>query len=100
MYVQPLTPPERFDTFSPPNWGMLRRSRCVLIFSLKTKVKFGENLPIGREQVRHIRSMMVGTTLCDHVPDWQQLPRILRGMVEARSVNVKNTTQQQQQIFL
>ena len=25
----------------------------------------------------------------DHVPDWQ--PRILLGMVEARSVNVKNT---------
>ena len=30
--------------------------------------------------------------LCDHVPDWQ--PRILLSMVEARSVNVKNTTQQ------
>ena len=27
---------------------------------------------------------------CDHVPDWQ--PRVLLGMVEARSVNVKNTT--------
>ena len=26
----------------------------------------------------------------DHVPDWQ--PRILQGMVEARSVNVKKTT--------
>ena len=26
----------------------------------------------------------------DHVPNWQ--PRILLGMVEARSVNVKNTT--------
>ena len=30
----------------------------------------------------------------DHVPDWQ--PRVLLGMVEARSVNVKKTTQQQQ----
>ena len=29
----------------------------------------------------------------DHVPDWQ--PRILLGMVEARSVNVKKTTTQQ-----
>ena len=29
----------------------------------------------------------------DHVPDWQ--PRILLGMVEARSVNVKKTTKQQ-----
>ena len=28
--------------------------------------------------------------LCDHVPDWQ--PRILLGMVEVRSVSVKNTT--------
>ena len=30
----------------------------------------------------------------DHVPDWQ--PRVLLGMVEARSVNVKKTTKQQQ----
>ena len=29
----------------------------------------------------------------DHVPDWQ--PRVLLGMVEARSVNVKKTTTQQ-----
>ena len=28
--------------------------------------------------------------LADHVPDWQ--PRVLLGMVEARSVNVKKTT--------
>ena len=28
----------------------------------------------------------------DHVPDWQ--PRVLLGMVEARSVNVKKTTTQ------
>ena len=31
----------------------------------------------------------------DHVPDWQ--PRVLLGMVEARSVNVKKTTTKQQQ---
>ena len=31
----------------------------------------------------------------DHVPDWQ--PRVLLGMVEARSVNVKKTTKKQQQ---
>ena len=35
--------------------------------------------------------------LCDHVPDWQ--PRILLGMVEARSVNVKNTTTTQFRFF-
>ena len=32
----------------------------------------------------------VRLSLLDHVPDWQ--PRILLGMVEARSVNVKKTT--------
>ena len=31
LYLQPLIPPKRFDIFS-PDWGMLRRSRCVLIF--------------------------------------------------------------------
>ena len=30
------------------------------------------------------------TRVLDHVPDWQ--PRVLLGMVEARSVNVKKTT--------
>ena len=33
----------------------------------------------------------------DHVPDWH--PRILLGMVEARSVNVKKTTKKQQQLL-
>ena len=31
-----MIPPERFDSF-PPDWGMLRRSRCVQIF-LQTPV--------------------------------------------------------------
>ena len=29
--LQPMIPPKRFDIF-PFDWGMLRRSRCVLIF--------------------------------------------------------------------
>ena len=33
LYLQPLIPPKRFDIFPPPNWGMLRRSRCVCVFS-------------------------------------------------------------------
>ena len=33
---------------------------------------------------------LIGSCPADHIPDWQ--PRILLGMVEARSVNVKNTT--------
>ena len=29
--LQSMIPPKRFDIF-PPDWGMLRRSRCVQIF--------------------------------------------------------------------
>ena len=36
LYLQPLIPPKRFDIFFPPDWGMLRRSRRVLIFLYKT----------------------------------------------------------------
>ena len=32
LYLQPLIPPKRFDIFFPHNRGMLRRSRCVLLF--------------------------------------------------------------------
>ena len=32
LYLQPLIPPKRFDVFFPNNRGMLRRSRCALIF--------------------------------------------------------------------
>ena len=31
LCLQPMIPPKRFD-ISPPDWGMLRRSRCVQIF--------------------------------------------------------------------
>ena len=31
FYLQPMIPPTRFDIF-PPDWGMLRRSRCVQSF--------------------------------------------------------------------
>ena len=31
LYLQSMIPPKRFDIFS-PDWGMLRRSRCVHIF--------------------------------------------------------------------
>ena len=30
-FLQPMIPPKRFDIFS-PDWGMLRRFRCVQIF--------------------------------------------------------------------
>ena len=31
LSLQPIMPRKRFDIF-PPEWGMLRRSRCVQIF--------------------------------------------------------------------
>ena len=31
LSLQPMIPPKHFDIF-PPDWGMLRRSRCVQIF--------------------------------------------------------------------
>ena len=31
LSLQPMIPPKRLD-ISPPDWGMLRRSRCVQIF--------------------------------------------------------------------
>ena len=34
LSLQPMMSPKRFDIF-PPDWGMLRRSRCVQIFLLK-----------------------------------------------------------------
>ena len=33
LYFQPMIPPKRFDIF-PPDWGMFRKSRRVLIFLL------------------------------------------------------------------
>ena len=44
-------------------------------------------------RLRHLSpwcDLLTLVPLCDHVPDWQ--PRILLGIVEARSVNVKTTT--------
>ena len=35
VYLQPMIH-LNILTFFPPDWGMLRRSRCVLIFPLKT----------------------------------------------------------------
>ena len=32
LHLQPMILPKRFDKMSPLDWGMLRRSRCVLIF--------------------------------------------------------------------
>ena len=31
LSLQPMIPPKLFDTF-PPDWGMLRKSRCINIF--------------------------------------------------------------------
>ena len=33
--LQPMIPPKRFDISPHPDWGMLRRSKCVQIFLSK-----------------------------------------------------------------
>ena len=44
LYLQPMIPPtsKRFDIF-PPDWGMLRRSRCVHIPNLSFNFIFSVN---------------------------------------------------------
>ena len=37
LYKQSMIPPKRFDIF-PLDWGMLRRSRRVLIFLLNNRI--------------------------------------------------------------
>ena len=41
LSLQPMIPPKRFDIF-PPDWGMLRRSRCVQIFLLNSSIPIKE----------------------------------------------------------
>ena len=48
LYLQPLIPPKRFDIF-PPDWGMLRRSRCVLIFLNNNVVTYDQQYNIGEK---------------------------------------------------
>ena len=43
LHFQPMIPPKRFDIF-PPDWGMLRRSRRILIF-LWTRRAFESGRP-------------------------------------------------------
>ena len=42
--------PKRFDIF-PPNWGMLRKSRCVHIFLLKTATVHNNNSGCGKSEM-------------------------------------------------
>ena len=62
----------------------LYRFLCVCVFILLS-------LELGR-------CPLIFFCPADHVPDWQ--PCVLLGMVEARSVNVKKITKQQQQLVL
>ena len=48
-YLQSMIPPKRFDILA-PDWGMLRKSRCVQIFSLNTRCERGRERGRKREQ--------------------------------------------------
>ena len=55
----------------------LCRFLCVCVFLFLLSLEVG-------------RCSLIFFCPADHVPDWQ--PRVLLGMIEARSVNVKKTT--------
>ena len=59
LYLQPLIPPKRFD----PNRGMLRRSRCVLIF-LQTTLS-GKKIYRRRWEWNHCRRRCLDFNLAE-----------------------------------
>ena len=52
LYFQLLIPPKRFDIFS-PDWGMLRRSRCIQILSLNNSTEGAYYLVHGDLSSQH-----------------------------------------------
>ena len=63
---------------------------CYCSFLLLIFVLFCLVLMLSSELCRCSSDLFLGSCPADHVPNWQLL--ILLGIVEARSVNVKNTT--------
>ena len=65
--LQPMIPPKRFDIF-PPDWGMLRRSRCVRTFLQKLITVLHMHTLVHGRRCRPIRlqktSLMVGRFVC------------------------------------
>ena len=68
-------------------WDML----CVIIVPFFLSFSFCFCF-VSMLSLEFCRCPLIFSCRTNHVPDRQ--PRILLGMVEARSVNVKNTTQQ------
>ena len=60
--------------------------RCHCLYLLSRKLFVAIWIPVGLSRgLSPWCDPLTLVPLCDHVPDWQ--PRILLGMVEARSVN-------------
>ena len=64
LYLKPMIPPKRFDIF-PPDWGMLRRSRCVRLF-FKRHVRMWSYMGHGGQRV----TLCGGTQLRVFKPAW------------------------------
>ena len=63
---------------------------CILLFLFLSRCRFCLLVVFFCSHWRLIDVPLIFFCPADHVPDWQ--PRILLGMVEARSVNVKKIT--------
>ena len=63
---------------------------CILLFLFLSICRFCLSVFFFCSHWSFIDAPLIFSCPADHVPDWQ--PRILLGMVEARSVNVKKTT--------
>ncbi|CAM9207281.1 unnamed protein product, partial [Ascophyllum nodosum] len=55
LYLQPMIPPKCFDIF-PPDWGMLRRSRRVLLFLQTHKNPNLINIPTYTPEIQEIHT--------------------------------------------
>ena len=63
---------------------------CILLFLFLSLCRFCVFVFFFCSHWSLVDVPLISFCPADHVPDWQ--PRILLGMVEARSVNVKKTT--------
>ena len=77
LYLQPVIAPRRFDIFS-PDWGMLRRSRCIQIF-LNNDLRFTQDH--SSSYTLHTQSL---TTLSGAQSYYEQLDSIVISCLERK----------------
>ena len=84
--------PKRFDIL-PPDWGMLRRSRCVQIIFLNP-VTFGENAPPSGTppppDTPTLTFLLIGVCLCSRKMTIQPLARPFHRCVVRSSLTLQS----------